>query len=172
MVSCESVEITDDKYACSELDWFEIGRSDGVQGIASTSYRDKTNHCEGFGELEHQKYVSGWYSGVDEFCTPSQGFAFGLSGQEYLNVCTKSKEAEFLKGYRKGLTVFTYEKDNQKITEELEEITLKAEEEKSQRSPATMKKLNELETKLELNKALIAEIRREMDDTRSQSKTF
>lgn len=172
MVSCETVEITKKSFACSELDWFEIGRSDGVQGLDSMSYASRKDDCENFGDVDHQKYVSGWYSGIDEFCTFSHGFAYGRAGKKYLNICPSGKEASFMKSYRKGLKVFFYEKDNQKITQELQKISDNAEESDSKEASSIVKRMSELETRLELNKALISEIQKEMDDSRSQISTF
>jgi hypothetical protein len=160
---CSTPQELKDSFACSELDWFEIGRSDGVRGLDSMSYENKKKGCEGFSTGDHEKYVNGWYSGVDRFCSMDQGFAYGRTGNKYLNVCPSSKEKEFLKAYRKGLKVYLYERDNQEITEELQRISDQASKTAGEQAPVLVKKMNELETRLELNKALISEIQNEME---------
>lgn len=165
ILSCQSVEIVENKNQCTQMDWFEIGRSDGVQGLQSMAYESKKDSCEGFSKNEHEKYVAGWYAGVDEFCQGNHGFSYGRSGKKYLNICPPSREDNFLRHYRKGMKVFLYEKDNQRITDELQKITDNASKAEGDRAPALVKKMTELETRLELNKALISEIQKEIDET-------
>ncbi len=171
-ISCETVEIKEKKFSCSELDWFEIGRSDGLQGLNSMAYESKKTNCESFSDLEHEKYVNGWYSGVDQFCTSQQGFAYGRTGRKYYNICPTGKEAPFMKSYRQGLKVYLYEKDNQKITDELAKIANQAQKVEGEEASTLVKKMNELETRLELNKALISKIQNQIDENLSQSTTF
>ncbi len=170
--ACGSVKIEEKKFACQELDWFEIGRSDGLQGLNSMAYESKKTSCDGFSDTEHEKYVNGWYAGVDQFCTPNQGFAYGRTGRKYFNICPTAKETAFLKSYRKGLKVYLYEKDNQKITDELQKISNQAEKVDGLKASDLVKKMNQLETRLELNKALISKIQNEMDERFSPSSTF
>ena len=171
-LSCQStMKITEKKFICSQLDWFELGRSDGVQGLDSQGYKSKQSNCDGFTKANHESYVNGWYAGVDEFCSPAHGFAFGRSGYKYLNVCPTSKEEAFLQYYRKGMRVFLYEKESQQINEELQKITDNASSNK-QKVPDVLKRMTALETRLELNRALISEIQKEMDETLSQTETL
>lgn len=172
LTACSTVESPKNTFACSELDWYEIGRSDGVQGHDSMAYKGKQENCSGFSNLDHEKYVNGWYSGVDLFCTPQQGFAYGRSGKKYLDICPSSKETAFLEAYRKGLKVYLYEKDNQKITYELHKMTDEAQAVAPEKAPLLVKKMTQLETRLELNKALIAEIQKEMDSATAKTATF
>ncbi len=170
--SCGTVEITEKKFSCNQLDWFEIGRSDGLLGMNSMAYENKKTNCEGFTNQEHEKYVNGWYSGVDQFCTTQQGFAFGRTGGKYSNICPTAKEPSFLKSYRKGLKVFLYEKDNQKITDELQKIADQAQIAEGRGTSSLIQKMTELETRLELNKALISKIQNEISESLSKSQTF
>lgn len=174
--SCRSVEIpeiTQRKFQCEKLDWFEIGRNDGVLGFTSDSLASKSTGCENFSDRNKEQYINGWYAGVDEYCTKDQGFAFGRSGGEYKKICPATKEKAFLSGYSKGRQVFLYEKDNQSLRIELQEVSQKANSAKDEVDlSALQKQLAELETRLELNRALIAEIQKEVTDTDSQSQTF
>ncbi len=172
LASCQSVDLSSPKFACTQLDWFELGRSDGLQGVDSMAYQEKQKSCQGFSETQHEMYVNGWYSGVNEFCTSTQGFAFGRSGQTYLDICPATKETSFLSGYEKGKRVFLYEKDNQKISEELQQVSEAVAKTQEPGASDLIKKMTDLETRLELNKALIAEIQDQVDVNGSQSATF
>ena len=171
--SCRSVEIPElsqRKFQCEKLDWFEIGRNDGVLGLKSESLDSKSKACENFSEKNKEQYINGWYAGVDEYCTRDQGFAFGRSGGEYQKICPSTKEKDFLSGYSKGRQVFLYEKDNQTLQMELQEVTQKANSAKDEVNlNALQKQVAELETRLELNRALISEIQKEVSDSDSQT---
>ena len=153
------------------MDWFEIGRSHGIQGLKISSYETKAQVCEGFGGDERIKYKSGWYSGVDEFCFGQQGFAFGRTGKEDPKICPPARRTQFLEYYQKGKTVFNYEQENLKISEEIQKLSGEISNEKkkgeSRFSSALIQKMNritELETRFELNQALVSEIQKEVEN--------
>lgn len=175
-ISCQSVEIpkiTQKRFKCDQLDWFEIGRNDGVLGKETLDEVEESSDCDGFTANQKEMYTNGWYSGLDEFCTKGQGFAFGRSGGEYKKICPPSKELSFLKGYKKGQKVFLYEKDNKVLREQLDEVTRSSTQDNERLNKgALQKKAVELETRLELNRALISEIQKELDESDSQRQTF
>lgn len=171
LAGCGTVEIKEKKFACRELDWYEVGRSDGLQGLNSMGYESKKNNCEGFSQREHEQYVSGWYAGVDQFCLPSQGFAYGRTGSQYAKICPAGKEAAFMKAYRKGLKVYLYEKDNQQISDELQKVTDQAQKIEGPKASELVKKINTLEARLKTNKDLISKIQKEVEKTSEESST-
>lgn len=170
-MGCQSIDITEKKYVCSSLDWFEIGRSDGVQGLNSLGWEKREQECSGFNDSHHESYVNGWYAGVNDFCSYSHGFAYGKSGHKYNNVCPAGKEPAFLEAYQKGMKVYRYEADNKQITQELQSINDKTSG-NPKLVPELLKRRTELETKMELNQALITEINREMAEEPSSSSTL
>lgn len=170
--SCQTLEIAEKKPSCEELDWFELGRSDGAQGLSSLNWEKREQKCEKFSESHHQSFVNGWYAGVDEFCSESHGFAFGKTGNKYFDVCPTSKEAAFLKAYRKGIKVFLYESDNKKISEELRSLSETASDVDPKEAPSLIKKISELEGRKELNRVQISEIENEMESSVIDSTTL
>lgn len=172
LISCQSTNIIGEKSPCSSLDWFELGRADGAQGLESLSWQQKEKTCSGFSETHHESYVNGWYGGVDDFCSSSHGFAYGKSGHEYNSVCPAGREAAFLDSYRKGKKVLAYESESLKLSQELRELTQKASNTEPDKALGLLKKITELETRIEFNQALISEIQREMDESDSSSSTL
>lgn len=170
-VSCQTVDIADKKYNCNQLDWFEVGRSDGLQGLDSLSWENKEKQCKGFNDANHESYVNGWYAGVDEFCSYSHGFAFGKSGHKYLNVCPTGKEERFLEAYRKGLKIYQIEIDNKSLADELQKLSEKVSTDPKQ-TPDLHERIKELEAKMQYNRASITEINREADESISHPTTL
>ena len=168
ILSCQTIEITQVKYNCSQLDWFEVGRSDGLQGKAKESFKAKKGTCEGFQDDFAVSYGNGWYAGVDEFCNPRNGFAFGRSGYEYQNVCPVARETAFLQSYVKGKKIFEYESKNRKLAQELVLLGQSSQGLSAEETRKRLKKMTAIETELELNKALIAEIQKGSDSFLSQ----
>lgn len=171
MVSCQTVNIAKEKNDCSTLDWFEIGRADGVVGVDSLNWQNKEKSCQNFTDSHHESYVNGWYAGVNEFCSSSHGFAYGKTGASYNNVCPTGKEEAFMDAYKKGVKVFEYESANQLLSREIQELS-NTDTSDPQKAPVALKRMNELETQMEFNKALISEINREMAESSSQKSTL
>ena len=171
-ISCQTLEISEKKPSCKEFDWFELGRSDGTQGLSSLNWQEREMTCLQFSESDHQSYVNGWYAGVDEFCSESHGFAFWKTGHKYFDVCPSSKEKVFLKAYRKGIKVFLFESDNKRIAKELEDLIQKASEATPQEKPSLVKKMSLLEEKQQSNRTLISNIESEMESTEDESTTL
>lgn len=163
LVSCQSLPLADKGYQCEQLDWFELGRSEGVQGKDSLGWKIKKQSCNDFAPVHHESFVNGWYTGVDEFCAPENAFAFGKSGQDYQSTCAAAKEDAFLMAYKKGLKVHSYEKENKSLSDELEKLNLLTSSSPPQVVPSLLKKMTELETQLELNKALISQLNSDVE---------
>jgi|GEM_PF-2608159 len=106
---------------CSELNWYELGRGDGVRGQPSLSWESHVKSCSDFGDSEHRSYTNGWYAGVDAFCSESHGYVFGKTGQPYYDVCPRTSEGVFLTSYEKGLQVYLYEKSLDRLRREIRE---------------------------------------------------
>ena len=107
---CYGASLVTAQDTCADLNWYELGRSDGIRGQPSLNWQKRVDHCRGFGDPEHRLYTNGWYSGVDEFCSNSHGYHFGKTGQTYYEVCPKSKEEEFLQTYQTGLQAYLFER--------------------------------------------------------------
>ncbi len=169
-LSCQSLHVTPNKTSCSQLDWFEIGRADAVQGKSVIGWEKQQQQCLDFNDVNHERYLAGWNSGIDAYCVRDHGFIVGRSGLSYERVCPPSAEAEFLKGYELGQRIYTFEKDNLQISEELDRLNtaLKKEKKEAQFSQKELSRINRLETRMELNRAMIAELQREFGTSARQ----
>jgi hypothetical protein len=106
--------------ACSELNWFERGRQDGMQGQPSNNWFMKAKECEKMGPAEVQNYMDGWNHGLAMFCTEEHGFITARSGMPYKKTCPEKYEEAFLKGYQEGFNVYLIEKETAQIIAEVE----------------------------------------------------
>lgn len=172
LISCQTIEITAVKSNCEDMDWYEIGRADSVLGKTSGHYEDKSNQCNNFQESHRAQYLNGWNAGLDSFCTHKQGFVLGRQGRGYEKICPDNKAQVFIKGYDQGLKVYNYEKNNKQLAEELQKTSQLVESTPSSSHSELFKKINRLETELELNRALIAEIQNQVEANTSPTKTF
>lgn len=129
LVGCQTIDLSEEKEPCAERDWFELGRSDGTKGVPNLNWQERAKACKGFAETHHQSYINGWYAGVDDFCSPNHAYLFGRTGLTYYNVCPASKEREFTNAYQKGLQVFLYEKNNQRLNEEIRQLETSSDKE-------------------------------------------
>jgi len=110
--------------ACSELNWFERGRQDGMQGQPSNNWFLKAKECDKMSPAEIQNYMDGWNHGLAMFCTEEHGFVTGRAGTAYKKTCPEKYEEDFLKGYEEGFSVYTMEKETAEIIAEMETMEL------------------------------------------------
>lgn len=96
---------------CSEINWFERGRQDGMQGQPSNNWMMKSEECELMTKDEIQNFMDGWNHGLAMYCTQEHGFASAKAGQPYRKTCPEKYEEDFLTGYQEGLNVFMIEKE-------------------------------------------------------------
>ena len=52
-------------------------------------------------------YLAGRDAGLNEYCTPANGFSLGESGYGYNGVCGRHEEASFLEQHRIGARLYT-----------------------------------------------------------------
>jgi Protein of unknown function (DUF2799) len=105
---------------CAELNWFERGRQDGMQGQPSNNWMLKSNECELMTKDEIQNYMDGWNHGLSMYCTEEHGFATAKAGSPYKKTCPEKYEENFLKGYQEGLNVFMIERETSQLIAKIE----------------------------------------------------
>ena len=121
LVACSSQEL---KPSCETNDWYELGRRDGSNGKPEEDFANHTGLCLGNVEERFKsQYISGRNAGLVSYCTSSNGWYVGRNGQGYFNVCPKDQEANFLKNYNVGLRVYSLEKQNVRISREIDVIS-------------------------------------------------
>lgn len=92
------------KDECMLADWRAIGYEDGSRGAPVSAISGRRQACAkkaGVG-VDMAAYLDGRDSGLYEYCTPSNGFAAGASGQHYSGVCSQHAEEEFLYEFSRG----------------------------------------------------------------------
>lgn len=103
------------KPKCSELNWFEKGRQDGMQGQPSNNWTMKSSECETMEKTQITDYMDGWNHGLSLYCTKDHGFTVAKAGITYKKICPENYEEDFLKGYQEGLQVYLIEKETAQI---------------------------------------------------------
>lgn len=154
---CQTMDLAKEKEPCGERDWFELGRADGTKGVPNLNWKERVKVCSDFSETHHQSYLSGWYAGVDDFCSPDHAYLFGRTGLAYYNICPASKEKEFTTAYQKGLQVFLYEKNNKRLNQEIRQL------ESSSGEEAQLDKIENLLEERAENQKQISEIEGQMN---------
>jgi hypothetical protein len=107
---------------CSEMNWFEKGRQDGLQGQPSNNWIMHSRECQKMEQAEIQNYLDGWNHGLSMFCTEKHGYILAKSGEPYKKTCPETYEEAFLKGYQQGLQIFLIEKETTQLTAQLESM--------------------------------------------------
>jgi hypothetical protein len=91
---------------CQGIDWWELGRSDGVSGHASARIRDHEIRCGiGLRTSEIENYMNGRDAGLIDYCTTASGFAAGKNDGFYEHVCPEHLEKEFITNFELGKKV-------------------------------------------------------------------
>ncbi len=102
--------------ACASTDWYEIGRQDGAKGHGEEYLDVRLKECAPEKrDLVTRLYFTGRNAGLVDYCSPTNGFNLGRSGQPYARVCPSPMERDFLREYRKGQRVFELEQANRQI---------------------------------------------------------
>lgn len=150
--------------SCTQLNWFELGRQDGMQGQPSNNWFLQAKQCEKMGPSEVQNYMDGWNHGLAMFCTEEHGFITARSGAPYKKTCPEKYEEAFLKGYQEGFSVHMIEKETAQIISQVESMEEKlkddetdaANKEQLQKTISTLneKKLSNLRTLEKYNTAV------------------
>ena len=91
------------KSECREADWQTIGLEDGAKGHPLTYISRHRKACAEHGVTpDLDQYRLGHTTGLNQFCTPSNGFKQGRAGRSYNDVCPADLENRFLAGYATG----------------------------------------------------------------------
>ena len=115
---------TSSKQSCNTVDWFEIGRQDGVLGKKTSSLQSYLKSCEGQTAQEvHAQYQSGRDSGLVDYCSRSNAWELGRTGQDYNEVCPDSLRKSFIRFYQRGRKLYEMERQNSKLSEEINDIS-------------------------------------------------
>lgn len=99
---------------CAGIDWWEVGRTDGVSGEPlEKSLRESQVRCP---NVDVDLFKNGHEAGLVEYCSPAQGLAAGRSGLAYENSCPPHLERAFLEKYQEGRRIQRMELEHSSIT--------------------------------------------------------
>jgi hypothetical protein len=111
------------KDECLHADWQIIGYEDGARGYAGTRIGVHRKACAKHGVApDMAAYEAGRLKGLQEWCTPRNGYRLGLKGNRYNGVCPQFLESPFIEAMGRGRAVHGYEKQVQKARQELKEM--------------------------------------------------
>lgn len=113
-VSCSNLSKKD----CSELNWYELGKSDGTQGKRKSVYVQHAAKC--LATPDRATYMKGRNEGLKSFCSPQGLYERGHSGGLYLGECPKFTE-DLKEAYELG-------RDTYRESEEIKEFQFRIEE--------------------------------------------
>ncbi len=92
-----------DQDECLSTDWYSLGREEGSEGASRDQYQRHREACAKHGiSPDKAAYQEGYEHGLDDFCTPANGYDNGRRGYNYRGVCPAELEGGFLLGYQQG----------------------------------------------------------------------
>ncbi len=101
---------------CSHMDWYEVGRLDGLSGAKPSKIEEHKLVCSGeLSDLNEDMYMNGRDAGLVEYCSPQSGLEAGRKGDAYKNVCPTHLEPQFLTSYRVGQKIRELEIENENL---------------------------------------------------------
>lgn len=96
------------KADCIAMDWFELGRTDGMIGKPRSTFQERAKPCLKHGIVpDRASYYRGHDEGLTIYCTEEQGFDLGKTGQLYTPICPE--ESGFRTGYDRGIQLYCTE---------------------------------------------------------------
>ena len=106
---------------CLNADWQLIGFEDGSFGKNESHISQHRKECAEHGVTpDLMDYRNGHFDGSKRFCTANNGFSRGRQGKDYSRSCPEQFEAEFLKGFSDGQTLYGLKKILNQRAAELE----------------------------------------------------
>lgn len=90
--------------------WYERGIEDGARGRSQATVYQIAQKCHEYGvRTDTAAWMRGHEEGVEQYCTPENGFVVGRRGRDYEGVCTGPTADLFLANYERGLAVYQAE---------------------------------------------------------------
>ncbi len=123
LLACTHTEL-DQEVNCAQVDWYELGRRDGIAGISAANFEDEIHRCDPK-EITHNHrtlYEYGRSFGLTSYCTGPMGFQVGKLGEKYEGVCPKALENDFVRSYAVGRQIHILEKENDLIQSRIKSL--------------------------------------------------
>jgi hypothetical protein len=96
-----------DREECMVADWRAIGFEDGAKGHALSYLGNHRKACAEYGVTpDMERYEQGRLAGLQEYCTPINGFKLGKAGDQLNPVCKPPFADEFKQAWSQGIEIF------------------------------------------------------------------
>jgi len=106
------------KNECQTAQWQSVGYEDGAKGYSVSRIGEYRKSCAEYNVApDLATYTEGRRQGLQEWCTPSNGYLQGTRGAIYNGICPKTLETEFKQSMQRGKVVFDMRQTikNQKV---------------------------------------------------------
>ncbi|WP_226701903.1 DUF2799 domain-containing protein [Microbulbifer elongatus] len=101
--------------------WYERGIEDGARGRSQATVYKIAQKCHEYGvRTDTAAWMRGHEEGVEQYCTPENGFVVGRRGRDYEGVCTGPTADLFLANYERGLAVYQAEQEYNALVSQYE----------------------------------------------------
>ncbi|MGI9284122.1 MAG: DUF2799 domain-containing protein [Pseudomonadales bacterium] len=92
---------------CLTADWQAVGYEDGARGQPLSFIGKHRKACAKHGVApDMAKYDAGRHAGLQEFCTPGNGFSQGRSGKPLRGVCPTNLAIDYNRAYQQGRRIY------------------------------------------------------------------
>jgi len=98
------------KEQCTAGDWSALGKAHASVGKPASHLDDVVKSCGQHGITpDATAYLSGWHRGVQNYCTPLNGFTLGKQYKTRSPICPPALSPRFEHAYQLGFVIWTAE---------------------------------------------------------------
>lgn len=168
---------------CVAGDWADLGKAHASVGKPTSHLDEVVKSCGKHGITpDTNAYLSGWHRGVQNYCTPLNGFTLGKQYKSKSPICPPSLASQFEHGYQLGFVIWTAENrvddaqsdvntlENRldRLEDDLSDLDCKADAKKHDRKDCR-KKRKHLRSKVRDTDNDLRRARNELDDARIEA---
>ena len=108
---------------CRNVDWSDLGFSDGVRGFNQNRIEQHQRACARHDlPVNPRAYLAGWTKGIPRFCTMQNGYEHGRAGKRYANSCPAALAGPFEAAYRPAKRLADAEEDVIQLKDEIDRL--------------------------------------------------
>ena len=111
------------KEQCVAGDWSELGEAHASVGKAANYLDEVVKSCGKHGITpDTTAYRSGWHRGLQNYCTPLNGFTLGKQNKTKSPICPPQMAGGFNEGYRLGFTIWSARDRVERVESEIRSL--------------------------------------------------
>lgn len=111
------------KEECLTADWYQVGYEDGSKGFLTSRIAKHRKACLKYDITpDLEAYLNGRARGLEEYCTPYNGYQLGVWGLPYMNQCRGEMEDLFLNAYNRGKDIYYFKQQISKEEKSLKKM--------------------------------------------------